>query len=340
MVGVRARSCGRRACCSRLRRGGMYYQQGLRAYADNRQARRGVSFGTIRAEHVGRSQDRRRRRLAAALSVDKRREDQKLVGRHLHAGGRCASRGRGQRRGEREGSGRERGPDRRRVSGAPALGTNRQAGYATGRRNQGAGAWIYGLPSSAARIRLWPDGTAMEVVGGSLIGDGITWQKGNGPAGNVGGVDVTYLVAPPATPTPRFASTPTRAATAPPTHTPTPTPTDTPTLMATYTPTPTPTYTPTPIPTDTPAAIPTSASTPSATPELTAPPTATSSPSPTATSVPDVRDTPTALAAGTAVPESSYALRVRGVSGHARAELLNRLPRSVRRRPSAARFHC
>ncbi len=72
----------------------------------------------------------------------------------------------------------------------------------------GDGVWLRGSPALADRVRAWPDGTLMQVVGPDKTGDDQTFKNVKDPAGNVGFVPAIYLVE--AKPTPTPSATPTR----------------------------------------------------------------------------------------------------------------------------------
>lgn len=76
----------------------------------------------------------------------------------------------------------------------------------------GDGVSLRRSPSMADRLRSWPDGTPMVVVGPDQLGEGRVFKNVRDPAGNVGFVPANFLIevpgAPPgpgatATPTPR-----------------------------------------------------------------------------------------------------------------------------------------
>ncbi len=121
----------------------------------------------------------------------------------------------------------------------------------------GQGVWLRRSPTAGDRVKAWPEGTRMTVVGQDKQAEGLIWKNVKDPAGNVGWVPAQYLVllATPtvvaAVPTPvPGTSTPSPAPTAPPPATSTATaPTNTPTPAApTATPTPLGPPTPTPRP--------------------------------------------------------------------------------------------
>jgi len=128
----------------------------------------------------------------------------------------------------------------------------------------GSGAWLYGLPSSTAPVRQWPDGTLLEVVGRDLFAEGRSWKKMRDPSGNEGWVLADVLVPASVTPTPTATASPTPSPT--PTHTASATPTATPTRLPTDTPTPVPTATPASTPSQEPS-VATSQPPPAAVPE-------------------------------------------------------------------------
>lgn len=66
----------------------------------------------------------------------------------------------------------------------------------------GAGAFIRRTPTITDKIRAWPDGTQMLVVGDEQQSEGIAWKNVRDPDGNVGWVPSQYLVAAVATVSP------------------------------------------------------------------------------------------------------------------------------------------
>ncbi len=63
----------------------------------------------------------------------------------------------------------------------------------------GDGVWLRRSPAMADRLRAWPDGTAMVVVGEDREAEGRVWKNVKDPAGNVGWIPAEYLVRPTAT---------------------------------------------------------------------------------------------------------------------------------------------
>ncbi len=53
---------------------------------------------------------------------------------------------------------------------------------------------------SDEKLRVWPDGTEMVIVGGDQIVEGVTWKNVRDPVGNVGWVAKQYFAALAATP--------------------------------------------------------------------------------------------------------------------------------------------
>lgn len=60
----------------------------------------------------------------------------------------------------------------------------------------GDGVWLRRSPAMADKVRAWPDGTPMQVVGADTAAEGKTWKNVKDPAGNVGWIPAEYLVPP------------------------------------------------------------------------------------------------------------------------------------------------
>ena len=90
--------------------------------------------------------------------------------------------------------------------------TARPTSYAVS-NTDGLGVYIRRTPNPEDKIRVWPDGTMMLVVGADQQAGGTTWKNVKDPAGNVGWIASQYLnpsppPAPGATPTPLRNPTP------------------------------------------------------------------------------------------------------------------------------------
>lgn len=60
----------------------------------------------------------------------------------------------------------------------------------------GLGVFIRRTRDMADKIKAWPDGTIVYVIGDEVEGDGKKWLQAEDPDGNVGWIPVEYLAAP------------------------------------------------------------------------------------------------------------------------------------------------
>ena len=72
----------------------------------------------------------------------------------------------------------------------------------------GLGAFLRRSPQTGDKIKAWPDGTVMTVIGGEQVVDGHTWRNVKDPEGNEGWMRTDLLVPLPPTPTPTPTGTP------------------------------------------------------------------------------------------------------------------------------------
>jgi Bacterial SH3 domain len=68
----------------------------------------------------------------------------------------------------------------------------------------GEGVYVRNTPAMSDRVRAYPDGTPLEIVGPDTEGEGMSWHHVRAPDGVEGYVPVQYTVVagPEATPTP------------------------------------------------------------------------------------------------------------------------------------------
>jgi len=66
----------------------------------------------------------------------------------------------------------------------------------------GDGVYIRRTPAMADKIKAWPDGTPMQIVGPDIQAEGRTWKNVRDPDGNVGWVPAEYLGSPAPAPAP------------------------------------------------------------------------------------------------------------------------------------------
>ena len=65
--------------------------------------------------------------------------------------------------------------------------------YKVGNTN-GLGAYLRRTAGGPEKIKAWPDGSVMTVIGGDQIVDGTTWKNVKDPDGNQGWMAADYLV--------------------------------------------------------------------------------------------------------------------------------------------------
>lgn len=76
-------------------------------------------------------------------------------------------------------------------------------------RTGGDGVYIRKSPSSGDKLKVWPEGAPMLVIGYDQEAEGKTWKNVKDPDGNIGWIPAEYLAVPTATPAPT--STPDRS---------------------------------------------------------------------------------------------------------------------------------
>jgi hypothetical protein len=62
---------------------------------------------------------------------------------------------------------------------------------------EGVGAFLRRTPNLEDRLRAWPDGTPLRVVGPDATIDGIQWRPVEDPAGNQGWIPAQFTTTPP-----------------------------------------------------------------------------------------------------------------------------------------------
>jgi hypothetical protein len=56
----------------------------------------------------------------------------------------------------------------------------------------GEGAFVRRTPNLDDRLRAWPEGTRLRVVGAQATVDGVAWKQVEDPAGNIGWIPAEY----------------------------------------------------------------------------------------------------------------------------------------------------
>jgi hypothetical protein len=85
------------------------------------------------------------------------------------------------------------------VPGAPSKAAATPSTMLVG-NTDGIGVALRRLPGTEDRMKAWPDGTRLVVLGEERRTSGRVWKKVRDPEGNEGWVAAEYLVTPPTTP--------------------------------------------------------------------------------------------------------------------------------------------